>query len=119
MKRTNDPTPEEILGKATEYVRQEKEAWDKVNRMYEGMLALGMDEEQITEALGDGFPSMPAATLNQVRRGEFTSTLFDKSSFQQRAKSSIDRARTEREKAELTERWENAWEILQLYKGDY
>ena len=119
VRRTNDPTPEELLGKATEYVRQEKEAWDKVNRMYEGMLALGMDEEQITEALGDGFPSMPAATLNQVRRGEFTSTLFDKSSFQQRAKSSIDRARTEREKAELTERWENAWEILQLYKGDY
>ena len=119
IKRTNDPTPEEILSKATEYVRQEKEAWDKVERMYEGMIALGMDEGQITEALGDGDPSMPAATLNQVRRGEFTSTLFDKSSFQQRAKSSIDRARTEREKAELTERWENAWEILQLYKGDY
>lgn len=119
IRRTSDPTPEEILGKTTEYVRQEKEAWDKVERMYEGMLSLGMDDEQITSALGDGFPSMPAATLNQVRRGEFTSTLFDKSSFQQRAKSSIDRARTEREKAELTERWENAWEILQLYKGDY
>ena len=55
--------------------------------------------------------------MSQVRRGEFSSTLFDKASFQQRAKASIARARTEREKEELTERWENAWDVLQMYKG--
>ena len=117
VRRTADPTPEEILSKATEYVRQEKEAWDKVERMYEGMIALGMTEEQITAALADGYPSLSNNVMSQVRRGEFSSTLFDRSSFQQRAKASIDRARTQREKEELTERWENAWDVLQMYKG--
>lgn len=117
IKRTTDPTPEEILSKATEYVRQEKEAWDKVEKMYEGMTALGMNDKEIDGALGDGFPSLSKSTLTQVKRGEFSSVLFDKSSFQQRAKASIDRARTQKEKEELTERWENAWDVLQMYKG--
>lgn len=117
IRRTSDPTPEEILSKATEYVRQEKEAWDKVEKMYEGMTALGMDEKEITAALADGYPSLSNNVMSQVRRGEFQSTLFDKASFQQRAKASIDRAKTQREKDELTERWENAWDVLQLYQG--
>lgn len=117
IRRTNYPTPEEILSKATEYVRQEKEAWDKVEKMYEGMTALGMNEKEITAALADGYPSLSNNVMSQVRRGEFRSTLFDKASFQQRAKASIDRAKTQREKDELTERWENAWDVLQLYQG--
>jgi hypothetical protein len=103
---TSQPTAEGLMRVYTSARENEKEAWNKVKRVYDGALYLGLDPDEYLREAG-----LTKERIKLMEYGEFRSEVLDLSSIREHAKDAINRA-PESEKDRVRQHWENAEDIL-------
>lgn len=88
----------------------EYKEYNKLARIYRGMQATGMSQEQINKALKEA--KITGDILKQIKSQEFSPTAVSKKSFDSLMQREL-RSKTDDEKKEIKAKWKAAWERLE------
>lgn len=99
---TPDADVGDVSRKMLQLIADEREQWDKMHRVYQGMVAYGMKQEDIEAILTNRVTEKRART--QIRTGVFEPISISRKSIET-AKQNELKGKTEEEKKEIEARW--------------
>lgn len=102
-------TAPEVLSRVLEMQVKERENYNELRKVYEGMLAVGQSKREAAKALKD--QRVSADAIKSITSGEFQSQIISKSSIDQYAKNDMA-GKPRAEKKEIKKKWEDVWDVL-------
>lgn len=100
----------QILDRILKQQEKEREAFDQVQKVYDGMLGIGITPRQAAVTFKDN--RLPADVISDARNGTFNSRAISKESIDQYKKNEMV-GKTMAEKKEVKQKWDDIWEILE------